>query len=160
MPIPYTRDAVKALRHAEATNVPVAEILELFGWDAATLTRVCRRHEIDLVDARGSAAAAASQGATPAAPRRPVSPHDYILSRLTERQAQIFRALQPHADGRWFTAAVIGQRIGVKTARAYGIRDSVKGLGRRLERMEAEYQIEDRKGPHGGFRLVTEKAGP
>lgn len=50
--VPYTRDAVKALRFAAAKDVPAAEILDSFGWDAAMLTRVCRTHGIDLIIAR------------------------------------------------------------------------------------------------------------
>lgn len=159
MPVPYTRDAVKALRHAAATNISAAEIQQLFGWDAAKLTRVCRTHEIDIVDIRGCASLAASECVAPPLDSSPciASPLDAILARLTERQAQIFRALQPHADGRWFTTAWIANRIGVDS-RISGIRDSVKGLGRKLERMEAQYQIEDKSGPWGGFRLVTDKA--
>lgn len=50
--VPYTRDTVKALRFAAAKNVPAAEILDSFGWDAAMLARVCRTHGIDLIIAR------------------------------------------------------------------------------------------------------------
>ncbi len=158
MPMPYTIEAVNALRHAAATQTSAAEILVHLGWDAAMLSRICRRHGIDLLISN----VPTSPGELPNS--APCLPHlARILSKLTERQAQIFRVLQPHARGeQWFKAAFIRERViargGNPKTGARSIGKSTHGLGLQLERIGAEYRIETQMGPGGGFRLVLREA--
>lgn len=150
MPMPYTRDAVKALRHAATTNTPLSEVQQYLGWDTATIARRCKDHGIDLLIPLTTALGARD---VPPAPMT----LDLILSKLTPRQAQIFSVLQPHADGEWFSAAKIAKRLGGDMTRKK-VRAGIAGLDRRLDRMDADYQVETRMGAGGGFRLVTDKA--
>lgn len=152
MPVPYTIDAVAALRHAERIGTPAEEIQQHLGWDSHMLARVCRTHEIDLV--------VVSPAELPHPARAPISIDlQHIISRLTPRQAEIFRILQPrtYADvyQQWVSAAMMAKLIGVSGA--HSITTSIGGLARRLDRMDAEYQIEGRKGNHGGYRLVIKE---
>lgn len=147
--MPYTRESIAALRHAERTCTTAAEIQQLLGWDDSTLARRCAKHEIDLI---GDASLS-----LPAAPAKLDPALEAIVSRLTDRQAQIFRVLQPHADtGQWFSSATIGRMAG-NSAKANSLRSSMEGLARRLDRMDAKYLMENKIGPGGGYRLVIDK---
>jgi hypothetical protein len=46
MPVAYTPDAVKALRHAFNTNVPRSIVQAHLGWDDAMFDHICNKHEI------------------------------------------------------------------------------------------------------------------
>lgn len=151
MAIPYTREALEALRHAAASNTPAAEIQQYLGWDTATIARRCKDHGIDLLIPLATA-----MGAHDDVPPPAPAALDLILSKLTPRQAQIFSVLQPHADGEWFSAAKIAKRLGGDMTRKK-VRVGIAGLDRRLDRMDADYQVETRMGAGGGFRLVTDE---
>ncbi len=154
MPVPYTMEAVAALRHAAATQTSAAEIQQLLGWDNSMLVRVCRKHGIDMV----VPAVPTSPGELPNT--APCLPHlARIISKLTERQTQIFRVLQPHARGeQWFNSAHIRERViargGNPKTSLRAIGRSVGSLGRSLEHARAEYRVEIQLGPGGGYRLV------
>lgn len=48
MRVPYTPDAVKAIRHAANDGQSRGDVQVAFGWDAGMLDRVCRQHGIEL----------------------------------------------------------------------------------------------------------------
>ena len=158
MPAPYTMDAVKALRHAAATQTSVAEIQRLLGWDSPMLARVCHRHGIELV-------VTAPMPVPSAAPREPAGPFApyppevmHSITGLGPLQAQIFRVLQRHT-GQLVTGSLISDFLGRETG-TRSLAVSIAGLARRLERMRAGYRIESQKGPKGGYRLVLCEAAP
>ncbi len=158
MPVPYTMEAVAALCHAERTGTSAQEIQRHFGWDAAMLARVCQRHGIGLVVSAPSVA--------PPAPSReplpPIAPYPAnivrIISKLSTRQAEIFRILRERQmnGGGTMTGSHLAEKITGAGARSMNM--STASLARRLERMDCIYRIESKMGPGGGCRLVLRDA--
>lgn len=150
MPVPYSRESIAALRHAERTRTPAEEIQRHLGWDGDMLARICRKHGIEIF---GTAV-----NASPLEPLPPVAadPIEVVrtISKLTPLQTQIFRIFQRHA-GQLIKGTHIADLLGKEGVRSLGI--TIASLGRHLERMHLGYRIESQKGPCGGYRLVIDK---
>ncbi len=158
MPIPYTLEAVAALRHAAATHTPSSEIQRHLGWDNSMLTRVCRKHGIDLVVATAEVAEALPPQLAPIAPYPPMVAR--ILAKLTPLQTQIFHILRRRAnDGTWIKGADIAGALGRATdpGGVRSVAQIVARIARRMERMRTGYLIETQTGPDGGYRLVLDE---
>ena len=158
MPVPYTMEAVAALRHAERIGVPAQEVQAQLGWDGGMMMRVCRKHGIGLVDSEAASAAPQMQR-EPAGPIAPYPPEVmHIISNLTERQTEIFDILRRAAnDGtQWVRGTDIAEMITGAGRRSICM--SAASLARRLKHIDAGYQVETQKGMGGGYRLVISEA--
>ncbi len=163
MPLPYTKEAIAALRHAERLGTPAEEIQQLLGWDDGMFERRCREHKIRLISI--------GQQTKPGqverlAARYPVNAKvsvklQPLIDKLTPRRAEIFRILlsrpiQAIGDEQWVTSTAIADAIGISDISS--VVTSIRGLARQLNRMDAEYKIDARKGPGGGYRIIIDES--
>lgn len=164
--IPYTIDAVTAIRHAAAARTPISELQQHLGWDNAMLTRVCAKHGIELVTYSVLPASVLPSQEPIRESLPPIAPYPpwvaRILGELTPLQARIFHILRRRgSDGtQWVKGADIADALGRATDQA-GVRSVSQAMGRiarRIDLMRAGYRIEAQTGPDGGYRLVIDKA--
>lgn len=147
MPVPYTMEAVGIIRQQLAARVPIVAIQHSFGWDTDMLQRICRKHGIDVRVPQ-----------MPVTPQRamaePVDVTD-VISKLEQRQKELFAILHPLTNGRYVPSEEIAKRVGAPC------RESVIGWMRKLRdrliQMKSPHQVQVKQTRGGGYRLVIDE---
>jgi hypothetical protein len=137
------------LREAAAQLTPASELLDILGWDEAMLTRVCKKHQIDLPTY-------AAQGATARAPQ-PDEPESFaglsleqIIAVLPQRQSEVL-ALWARQPRDVFLTSTEAAEILVREPDKIAI--SLRAVDRKLQKRRASFRLEVRRGRTGGYRL-------
>lgn len=148
MAIPYTPEAVAALRHAAAKNIPAIEVQQQLGWDGAFLARVCQKHKIDIA------------GIVPSTPQIYVPPPPPLRVDMKDRLRVFAGELSGNAG--LMLVRLIRYPVGdVVAAEGMGLSGSVTTAAQRkinssLKRAGLPWRVDSvRRGIHAsGYRLV------